>query len=47
MNNGKAAFPEFHNVCIDPVSYDHWMQHGDCRDGAILFKERVSVGSWF
>ncbi len=24
MNNGKAAFPEFHNVYIDPISWDHW-----------------------
>ena len=24
MNGGKAAFPEFHNVYIDPKSWAHW-----------------------
>ncbi|WP_190808831.1 cytochrome P460 family protein [Flagellimonas sp. S3867] len=45
MNNGKAAFPEFHNVYIDPVSYDYWKENGSWRDGTILVKELVSVGT--
>jgi hypothetical protein len=45
MNNGKAAFPEFHNVYIDPVSYDYWKENGTWREGTILIKELVSVGS--
>lgn len=45
MNNGKAAFPEFHNVYIDPKSYAHWKKTGDFRDGTIIIKELVSVGS--
>ena len=45
MNNGKAPFPEFHNVYIDPVSYDHWKENGAWREGTILIKELVSVGS--
>ncbi|MEM7358320.1 MAG: cytochrome P460 family protein [Pseudomonadota bacterium] len=45
MNNGKAAFPEFHNVYIDPQSYKHWRKKGEFRDGTILIKELVSVGS--
>ncbi|WP_190808832.1 cytochrome P460 family protein [Flagellimonas sp. S3867] len=45
MNNGKAAFPEFHNVYIDPVSYDYWKEHGTWRDGTILVKELISVGT--
>ncbi len=45
MNNGKAAFPEFHNVYIDPVSYKHWKANGEWREGTILIKELVSVGS--
>lgn len=45
MNNGKAAFPEFHNVYIDPESYKHWQKKGEFRDGTILIKEMVSVGS--
>ena len=28
MNNGKAAFPEFHNVYIDPKSWAHWKKTG-------------------
>ncbi|NER12608.1 hypothetical protein GWK08_04090 [Leptobacterium flavescens] len=45
LNNGKAAFPEFHNVYIDPVSYEHWKEKGEWREGTILVKELVSVGT--
>lgn len=45
MNNGKAAFPEFHNVYIDPESWAHWKAKGEFREGTILIKELVSVGS--
>lgn len=45
MNDGKAPFPEFHNVYIDPVSYKHYKDTGKFRDGTILVKELVSVGS--
>jgi hypothetical protein len=45
MNDGKAAFPEHHNVYIDPVSWTHWKDKGEFRDGTILIKELVSVGS--
>lgn len=45
MNNGKAPFPEFHNVYIDPESWAHWKATGTFRDGTILVKELVSVGS--
>jgi len=45
MNNGKAAFPEHHNVYIDPTSWKHWKKTGNFRDGTILMKELVSVGS--
>ncbi len=45
MNNGKAAFPEFHNVYIDPKSWGHWKNTGEFRDGTILIKELVGVGS--
>lgn len=45
MNNGKAAFPEHHNVYIDPKSWAHWKKTGDFREGTILIKELVSVGS--
>jgi hypothetical protein len=45
MNNGKAAFPEHHNVYIDPKSWKHWKSTGKFRDGTILVKELVRVGS--
>ena len=45
MNNGKAAFPEHHNVYIDPKSWKHWKKTGNFRDGTILIKELVSNGS--
>ncbi len=45
MNAGHAAFPEFHNVYIDPASYDEYLKTGNFRDGAIIVKELVSVGS--
>lgn len=45
MNDGKAAFPEHHNVYIDPVSWERWKKTGEFREGAILIKELVSVGA--
>ncbi len=45
MNDGKAAFPEHHNVYMDPESWGHWKKTGEFRDGTILIKELVSVGS--
>lgn len=45
MNDGKAAFPEFHNDYIDPKSWAHWKKTGEFRDGTILIKELVGVGS--
>ncbi|MEM9142067.1 MAG: cytochrome P460 family protein [Bacteroidota bacterium] len=45
LNNGKAPFPEMHNVYIDPTSYAHYKKTGDFREGTILIKELTSVGS--
>ncbi len=45
MNDGKAPFPEFHSVYIDPESWAHWKKTGKFRDGTILVKELISVGS--
>jgi hypothetical protein len=45
MNNGKAAFPEFHNVYIDPTSWAYWKKTGEFPDQTIIVKELVSVGS--
>lgn len=45
MNNGKPAFPEFHYVYIDHASWSHWKKTGEFREGAMIAKELVSVGS--
>lgn len=45
MNDGKAAFPEFHNVYIDPDSFQHYRKTGQFPDGTVILKELVSVGS--
>jgi hypothetical protein len=45
MNDGKAAFPEFHNVYVDPVSWEHWKIAGEFPDKTIIVKELVDVGS--
>ncbi len=45
LNDGKAAFPEHHNVYIDPISWAHWKSTGEFREGTILIKELVSVGA--
>lgn len=44
MNGGKAAFPEFHNVYLDPGSFASYKQTGELADGAVIIKELVSVG---
>lgn len=44
MNDGKAAFPEFHNVYIDPVSFASYKQTGTFPNGTVILKELVSVG---
>lgn len=44
MNDGKAAFPEFHNVYIDPSSFASYKRTGAFPEGTVLLKELVSVG---
>ena len=45
LNPPEAPFPEFHNVYIDPASYEYYSQTGTFPDGTTLVKELVSVGS--
>lgn len=45
LNNGQAAFPEFHNVYIDPASFAEYKKSGTFRNGTVLVKELVGVGS--
>ncbi|MCA9077607.1 MAG: cytochrome P460 family protein [Planctomycetaceae bacterium] len=44
MNDGKAAFPEFHNVYIDPASFASYKRTGEFPQGTVILKELVSVG---
>src|SRR5215510_12388489 len=39
LNNGKANFPEYHNVYIEPGSYEIYKKTGEFPDGTIFFKE--------
>ena len=39
LNNGMAGFPEFHNVYIEPGSYEIFKKTNQFPEGTILFKE--------
>jgi hypothetical protein len=39
LNNGKAGFPEYHNVYIEPGSYEIYKKTNVFPEGTILFKE--------
>ena len=39
LNNGKANFPEYHNVYIQPWAYDEYKKTGVFPEGTIMFKE--------
>jgi hypothetical protein len=39
LNGGQANFPEFHNVYIEPGSYEIYKKTGQFPEGTILFKE--------
>jgi len=43
LNNGKAGFPEYHNVYIEPGSYDIYKKTGEFPQGTIFFKELQRV----
>lgn len=45
MNDGKAAFPEFHAVYINPKAFERFEATNEFPDGTVLVKELVSVGS--
>lgn len=45
LNNGKASFPEFHSVYIDKESWEVWKKTGKFREGTMMVKELVDVGS--
>jgi Cytochrome P460 len=39
LNSGKANFPEFHNIYIEPGSYAIYKKTGEFPEGTIFFKE--------
>ncbi len=43
LNGGEAPFPEFHSVYIDPLSFDHWQNAGEFREGTMIAKELAMV----
>jgi len=43
LNGGKAPFPEYHNVYIEPSAYEHWKKTGTWAEGTQLVKELVLI----
>jgi hypothetical protein len=43
LNDGKAAFPEFHNVYIEPGAYAHYARTGKFPEGTQIAKELVMI----
>ena len=43
LNDGKAPFPEFHNVYIEPSAFAHWQKTGKFANGTQIAKELVLV----
>lgn len=44
LNNGKANFPEFHNVYVQHEAFQHYRDHGVWPEGTILLKELQLTG---
>ncbi len=45
LNGGEAPFPDFHIVYLDPESFAHYKETGKFRDGAVIVKELVAIGT--
>ncbi|MEO1457077.1 MAG: cytochrome P460 family protein [Pseudomonadota bacterium] len=43
LNDGKAAFPEYHNVYIEPSAFAHWKATGTWADGTQFAKELTLI----
>lgn len=43
LNGGKAAFPEYHNVYIEPGAYEIYKRTNAFPEGTIMFKELQRV----
>ena len=44
LNDGKANFPEFHNVYMNPKAWRGWKTTGSFADKTVIVKELLSVG---
>ncbi len=44
LNDGKAPFPEFHNVYIEPRAFAHYVKTGEFPNGTMIAKELLSIG---
>ena len=45
LNDGDAAFPEFHNVYMNPSAWREWKKSGMYPEGTVMVKELTSVGA--
>ena len=43
LNGGEAAFPEFHNVYIEPSAWEHFSETGEFANGTQIAKELVLI----
>ncbi len=43
LNDGEAAFPEFHNVYVEPSAWEHYKSTGEWADGTQIVKELVLI----
>lgn len=43
LNGGAAAFPEFHNVYVEPGAFEHYKKTGEWADGTQIVKELTTV----
>lgn len=43
LNNGKAGFPEFHNVYVEKKNVDAYLKTGEFPEGTVIVKELTRV----
>jgi len=39
LNDGAAAFPEYHNVYVEQAAFQHYLQKGEWPEGTVIVKE--------
>jgi hypothetical protein len=44
LNGGRANFPEFHNVYVQPKAFQYYRDHGKWPEGTMMAKELQLVG---